>query len=81
MILKQFFDDTSPLYFIFMKLDTVYKLADIKEKILTEERKSWYLQVIEKLMHLYHVWHNIVFSVYKLAQFLSCSYLVYKSTF
>ena len=52
--LKQFLDDTSPTYFIPMEPDAVHKLADTKGEILTEERKSWHLQAIGKLMHLCH---------------------------
>ena len=79
VILKQFLDDTSPPYLIPMEPDAVHKLADIGGEILTEERKSRYLQAIGKLMHLCHTRPDIVFSVHKLAQFSSRSYLVHKS--
>ena len=59
--------------------DAVYKLAGTREEILNKERKSWYLQAIGKLMHLFHIWSDIVFSVHKLAQFSSRHYLIHES--
>ena len=79
VILKQFLDDTSPTYLIPMEPDAVHKLADTGGEILTEERKSWYLQAIGKLMHLCHTRPDIVFSVHKLAQFSSQPYLIHES--
>lgn len=38
VIFKQFFDNTSPLYLISIKPDAIYKLADIRGKILTEKK-------------------------------------------
>lgn len=81
VIFKQFLDNTSLFYLIFIELDAVYKLADIKKKILTKKRKSRYLQKIRKLVHLYYTRLDIVFSVYKLRQFLSYFYLVHKFAF
>ena len=54
VILNQFLDDASSTYFIFMEPDAIYKLADTGGEKLAEEKKSWYLQAIGKLMHLCH---------------------------
>ena len=61
-----------------MEPDAVYKLANIGDEILTEEKKSWYLQAIGKLMHLCHTQPDIVFLVHKLAQFSFQPYLIHK---
>lgn len=42
MILKQFLDNISSTYLIFMELDAIHKLADIEEEILIEEKKFLY---------------------------------------
>ena len=71
VIVKQFLDDTSPTYLILIEPDTVYKLINKGGEILAKEKKSWYFQVIGKLMHLCHTRPDIFFLVHKLAQFSS----------
>lgn len=61
VILNQFSDDSSPTYVIPMEPDAVHKLVDTGGEMLTEERKSWYLQAIGKLIHLCHTRPDIVF--------------------
>ncbi len=78
VILKQSLDDASPPYLIPMEPDAVYRLADTGGEVLNEERRSWYLQAIGKLMHLCHTRPDIIFSVHKLAQFSSTPYAIHK---
>lgn len=79
VIPNQFLDNLFQTYFIPIKLDAIYKLADTKKEKLVEEKKFCHLQVIKKLMHLYYVQPEIVFLVYKLTQFLVCPYLIAES--
>ncbi len=42
VILNQFLDNVSPIYFIPMELDIVYKLVNIGGEKLAKEKKSRY---------------------------------------
>ena len=79
VILKQFLDNASPPYLIPMESDAVHQLGDTGEEVLNEERRSRYLQAIEKLMHLCHTRPDIIFLVHKLAQFSSKLYAIHES--
>ncbi len=79
-ILKQFLDDTFPPYLIPTEPDVVYRLANAGRELVNEEKKSQYLQAIEKLMHLCYTKPDIIFPVHKLAQFSSKLYVIHKST-
>ena len=79
IILKQFLDDTSPLYLISMEHNAVHRRADTGGELLNEERKSRYLQAIEKLMHLCHTRPDIILLEHRLAQFSSKPYVIHES--
>lgn len=68
-------------YLIPIESDAIHKLVNIGGEILTKEKKSWYLQVIGKLIHLCYMQLNIVFLVHKLVQYSFHPYLVQKSVF
>ncbi len=70
VIFKQFLDSASPQYFILMEPNVVHMIPDKEEEVLNEERRSRYLQAIEKLMHLCQTRLDIIFSVHKLAGFV-----------
>ncbi len=57
----------SLIYLILMELEVVYKLANKRIKVLKEEKKPWYLQAIEKRMHLFYIGPDIIFLLHKLA--------------
>lgn len=44
IILNQFLDNASSIYFIFIEPDAVYKLANIEREKLMQEKKFWYLK-------------------------------------
>ncbi len=79
VILKQFLDDNSPPYLISMESDEVHRLADTGGELLNEEKKSRYLQAIEKLMHLCHTRTDIIFLEHRLARFSAKPYVIHES--
>lgn len=42
IIIKQFLDNRSLSYFIFIKPNAIHKASNKERKILTKEKKSWY---------------------------------------
>ena len=68
VIPKQILEEASLLYIIPMRPDAVVRLADTGGEVLNEERRSWYLQAIGKLMHLCYTRPDIIFTLHKLAQ-------------
>ncbi len=80
VILRQFLNETSSLYLVFMVPGAVYKPAATRGEIISENQKSRYLQATGKLMHLCYTRPDIAFLFHKLAQFSSKACLIHTST-
>lgn len=79
VILNQILNNRFLIYLISIKPDVIYKLINTGWKKLMEEKKSQYFQAIKKLIYLCYTLPNIIFLIHKLAQFSTCSYLIYES--